>query len=213
MSESLPLGKLPPLLLGQLLAQAPANDPRLLFGPAVGMDCAVLDTGGTQLLVLKSDPITFATDEIGWYLVQVNCNDIATTGGIPRWLMVTALLPQGETTSESVTALTNELFEACRQMNISVIGGHTEITHGLDRPILIGTLIGEVARDKLVTPQGIQPGDRLLLTKGIPIEATAILAREFPHRLEGVLSPARSEERRVGKECLSVCRSRWSPYH
>ena len=23
----------------------------------------------------------------------------------------------------------------------------------------------------------------------------------------------RSEERRVGKECLSVCRSRWSPYH
>src|SRR3546814_13471664 len=26
-------------------------------------------------------------------------------------------------------------------------------------------------------------------------------------------SPARSEERRVGKECVSTCRSRWSPYH
>src|SRR3546814_5880210 len=25
--------------------------------------------------------------------------------------------------------------------------------------------------------------------------------------------PARSEERRVGKECVSTCRSRWSPYH
>ncbi len=190
MSESLPLGKLPPLLLSQLLANAPGSDPRVLLGPSVGMDCAVLDTGGPQLLVLKSDPITFATDEIGWYLVQVNSNDIATTGGVPRWLMVTALLPQGQTTTASVTALTNELFEACRQMNISVIGGHTEITHGLDRPILIGTLIGEVARDQLITPQGIQSGDRLLLTKGIPIEATAILAREFPHRLEGVLSPA-----------------------
>src|SRR3546814_15359652 len=26
-------------------------------------------------------------------------------------------------------------------------------------------------------------------------------------------SPSRSEERRVGKECVSTCRSRWSPYH
>lgn len=190
MSESLPLGKLPPALLRQLLAAAPADDPSVLLGPSMGMDCAVIDNGGSQLLVVKSDPITFATDEIGWYLVQVNSNDIATTGGVPRWLMVTALLPQGQTTPESITSLTSDLFEACRQMDISVIGGHTEITHGLDRPILIGTLIGEVARDQLVTPQGIQEGDRLLLTKGVPIEATAILAREFPHRLEGVLSPA-----------------------
>src|SRR3546814_13424829 len=27
------------------------------------------------------------------------------------------------------------------------------------------------------------------------------------------ISPGRSEERRVGKECVSTCRSRWSPYH
>src|SRR3546814_11271599 len=36
------------------------------------------------------------------------------------------------------------------------------------------------------------------------------------HIQEGILSdanPARSEERRVGKECVSTCRSRWSPYH
>ena len=36
------------------------------------------------------------------------------------------------------------------------------------------------------------------------------------NRLEGELvttSPRRSEERRVGKECTSWCRSRWSPYH
>src|SRR3546814_12694455 len=29
----------------------------------------------------------------------------------------------------------------------------------------------------------------------------------------GVLATSRSEERRVGKECVSTCRSRWSPYH
>src|SRR3546814_8348258 len=30
---------------------------------------------------------------------------------------------------------------------------------------------------------------------------------------EEAASPVRSEERRVGKECVSTCRSRWSPYH
>ena len=32
-------------------------------------------------------------------------------------------------------------------------------------------------------------------------------------RTEYVLNTKRSEERRVGKECLRLCRSRWSPYH
>src|SRR3546814_15841648 len=37
------------------------------------------------------------------------------------------------------------------------------------------------------------------------------LRRRLPPTLR--LRPARSEERRVGKECVSTCRSRWSPYH
>jgi hydrogenase maturation factor len=184
---TLPLGKLPPELLGQLLAAAPVTDPRVLLKPGIGLDCAVLDVGD-KLLVLKSDPITFATDDIGWYLVQVNSNDIATMGAVPRWLMVTMLLPQGKTTAVSLEQISQQLYAACREKDISVIGGHTEITYGIDRPILIGTLIGEVAREKLVTPRGARVGDRILLTKGIPIEGTAILAREFPARLADVLS-------------------------
>jgi hydrogenase maturation factor len=184
---TLPLGKLPPELLGQLLAAAPVTDPRVLLKPGIGLDCAVLDVGD-KLLVLKSDPITFATDDIGWYLVQVNSNDIATMGAVPRWLMVTMLLPQGKTTAVSIEQISQQLYAACREKDISVIGGHTEITYGIDRPILIGTLSGEVAREKLVTPRGARVGDRILLTKGIPIEGTAILAREFPARLADVLS-------------------------
>jgi hydrogenase maturation factor len=189
MSKPLPVGKLPADLLRPLLAKAPQDDPRLLLGPRIGVDCAVLDLGD-RLLVLKSDPITFATGSIGWYLVQVNSNDIATTGAAPRWLLVTALLPEGSTTPELVEEIAGQVYAACAASGISVIGGHTEITHGLDRPILAGTLIGEVARDRLVTPQGMRPGDRLLLTKGVPIEATAILANEFPHRLGDDLSAA-----------------------
>jgi len=191
--ESLPVGKLPPALLARLLRAAPGGDADVLVGPAVGVDCAVVDVGEC-LLVFKSDPITFATSEIGWYLVHVNANDIATTGATPRWLLVTLLLPQGETTADLVDAIGQQIYDACHELEITVIGGHTEITHGLDRPLAIGTLVGQVARERLVTPHGASPGDRLLLTKGVPIEATAILAREFPERLARALSPAELDE-------------------
>jgi hydrogenase expression/formation protein HypE len=140
MRESLPVGKLPLELLQQLLQRAPLADDRVLLGPQVGVDCAVLDLGD-RLLVLKSDPITFATADIGRYLVQVNSNDIATTGAIPRWLLVTALLPENQTSPDLVLAIGEQLAAACQEMGISLIGGHTEITHGLERPILAGTLI------------------------------------------------------------------------
>ncbi len=185
----LPLGKLPVELLAGLLQNAPAGDPRVLYGPGIGMDCAVIDTGGPNLLVLKSDPITFATDEIGWYAVQVNANDIATTGAAPRWMLATLLLPEGGATPALVEKIGAQLFAACREAGIALVGGHTEVTHGVDHPILIGALLGEVARDRLVTPRGVRAGDRVLLTKGIPIEATAILARELPERLAGALTP------------------------
>jgi hydrogenase maturation factor len=176
-------------MLARMLAAAPAQDERLVLGPGVGLDCAVLDLGST-LLVFKSDPITFATDEIGWYAVQVNANDIATTGATPAWFLMTLLLPGDNTDIGLVEQISQQVFKACKSIGVSVIGGHTEITHSLERPIVVGTMIGEVAHGDLITPQGARPGDRLLLTKGVPIEATSILAREFPHKLHGPLSEA-----------------------
>ena len=196
----LPVGKLPPDLLARqlarLLASAPPGDARVLLGPGIGLDCAVLDFG-PRLLVLKSDPITFAVDEIGWYALQVNANDIATTGATPRWFLMTLLLPEGGATEAGVEQIYTQVSLACAEMEVSVIGGHTEITAGLDRPILAGTLIGEVERDRLITPRGARPGDRLLLTKGVPIEATAILGREFPGLLIDTFSATEIESARA----------------
>jgi len=195
MENILAVGKVPASLLERLLARAPVDDPSVLLGPGIGLDCAVVDAG-RNLLVFKSDPITFATDELGSYLVRINANDIATTGAEPRWLLSTLLLPEGRTTPEMVEGIMGQIYAACRELNISVIGGHSEITYGLDRPIIVGSLIGEVPRNELITPKGARPGDRLLLTKGVPIEATAILAREFPERLSHELVPEELEQAR-----------------
>jgi hydrogenase expression/formation protein HypE len=177
MDTRFPLGKLPADVLAQLLERIRPTDPRVVVGPGIGLDAAVLDMG-ERLLVAKSDPITFATDSIGWYAVQVNANDIATTGAAPRWFLATVLLPPSRADAALAEEILTQIHDACTAMSVSLVGGHTEITHGLGRPIVVGAMLGEVTRDKLVTPAGARPGDVLLLTKGIAIEGTAIIARE-----------------------------------
>jgi hydrogenase expression/formation protein HypE len=172
----LPLGKLPADLLATLLSRLP-QDPRVVVGPLVGEDATVIDMGD-RYLVAKTDPITFATDEIGWYAVQVNANDLATTGATPRWFLATVLLPGGLADAALAERIFDQLVAACADLDITLVGGHTEITYGLDRPLVVGTLLGEVEKEALVTTGGAGPGDTVLLTKGVPIEATAIIARE-----------------------------------
>ena len=187
MSANLPLGKIPPELLKQVLSNPPVRDPRLILGPGIGLDCAVVDMGD-RYLVLKSDPITFTSDEIGWYAVQVNANDIATTGAVPKWFLATLLLPESLTTEEDVLRIAEQISQACAALGVSLAGGHTEVTRGVKQPIVAGTMVGEVSREGLITPKGASAGDEILLTKSVPIEATAILARERPEALAGSLS-------------------------
>jgi hydrogenase maturation factor len=141
---------------------------------------------GDRCLVLKTDPITFATDEIGWYAVHINANDIATSCATPKWFLATVLLPAGQATEELARRIMRQMGEACAEIGASLVGGHTEITYGLDRPIVVGQMIGEVPRGHLICTAGARPADLLLLTKGLGIEGAAIVAREKPDRLRAL---------------------------
>ena len=197
------MGKLPAAVLARLLAAHLPVDPRIIVGPRVGEDAAVLDMGD-RYLVAKTDPITFAADAIGWYAVHVNANDVACVGGAPRWFLMTLLLPEGSATAALAEAVFDQVREACCEVGAELVGGHTEITAGLDRPVLVGTMLGEVAKDRLVQTAGARPGDRLLLTKGIAVEGMAVLARERPEALraagvgESTLARVRDFLRRPG---------------
>ena len=173
----LPAGKLPPELLRSLLASLPDGGPSVVVGGAVGEDAAVIDTGAPELLVAKTDPITFVGEDLGRYLLAINSNDLATMGAEPRWLLVTALLPEG-IDSERAERIFEDVGGACRNAGVALVGGHTEITVGLDRPILVGCLLGTVPRDRLVRTSGARPCDSVLLAGGIAIEGTAVLATE-----------------------------------
>ncbi len=170
------IGKFPPELLERLLGSVDSHDPRVVLGPRVGEDAAALDFGD-RLLIAKSDPVTFATDRAGWYAVQVCANDVACTGAIPRWFLATLLVPESFSSVEA-ERLFEDVMESCNALGVTLIGGHSEVTQGIQRPIVMGTMLGEVERDRLITTGGAQEGDSIVVTKGLAIEGTALLARD-----------------------------------
>jgi hydrogenase maturation factor len=178
-TKILKTGKLDIDILKKFLERSVILDPQVVIGPKIGEDAAVIDLGkGTNhYWVVTSDPITFTTEEIGYYGVVVNLNDIATMGAIPKWFLATLLFPEGSE-SRIIEKVFRQVHNACQQFKISWIGGHTEIAPGIEKMILSGHMIGEVKKNKLVTTSGARAGDLLLLVKGICIEGTSIMARE-----------------------------------
>ena len=174
------IGKLDIHLLKKLLEKHTILDPRVVVGPKIGEDAAVIDLGerADHYWVVTSDPITFTTEEIGYYGVVVNVNDIATRGAIPKWFLATLLFPEEEANVDLIEKVFHQIHQACQRFGVSFVGGHTEVTPGIKRTILAGHMIGEVRKERLVTTSGAKDGDLLFLVKGVCIEGTSILARE-----------------------------------
>jgi hydrogenase maturation factor len=193
---SLPPGKLPPQLLAALLTGlAPGRG--VVVGAAPGEDAAVLEIPGhlDRYLVAASDPVTLSV-EPGVFAVGVNANDIAVMGAEPRWLLASVLLPPGSGEVEARSVIEG-LTAGCEALGVDLVGGHTEITPAVNRPVVAATMIGLVAPDDLVTSSGGQPGDRLLLAGPVAVEGTAILATEHEAllRARGVESPILDDAR------------------
>lgn len=178
----LPPGKLPIPILDRLIKTYTILDEKVVVGPSIGEDATAIDLGDSYLL-LKTDPITFVSEDIGLYAVNINANDIATMGGRPKWFLVTLLLPEKGTTEGLAERIFSQISKACKSTGISFCGGHTEITIGIDRPIVIGMMVGEARKDRLIRTGGARAGDDILLTKGIAIEGTSIIAREKENEL------------------------------
>ena len=188
----LTLGKLPIGLLKACIAQRGISDPRVLIGPRFGEDCAVIDIG-EQYLITKTDPITFTAEEIGWYAVHVNANDVATMGARPLWFQTCLLFPPG-TTETTIRQVFLQIDATCQELGIAVTGGHTEVTNAVTRPVVVGDMLGLVAKERLITSGGARPGDLIIMTKTAGIEGTSILAAEKATELRFHLNPALLQE-------------------
>jgi hydrogenase maturation factor len=153
-----------------------ADDRRdVIVGPEIGEDAAAIKTPD-GVLVVATDPITFASDRIGWYAVQINANDVAVMGATPKWFQTCILLPAESPIS--VERIASDISDACAKLDVAVIGGHTEVATGITDPIVVGTMMGAASEDSVIRTGGVKPGDRIIMTKTAGIEATSIIARE-----------------------------------
>ena len=96
------------------------------------------------------------------------------------------------------------IHEAANSINIEVLGGHSEITPAVNKPIISATAIGIADKDKFVTSSGAQPGDAVIVTKALGLEGSAILASDFEQFLKNKVSEKAIEKAQGFIEKISV---------
>jgi len=175
-------GKIPSdVLVRKVFRYRGSKDPSVILGSSIGEDAALVSLDN-KILVLKTDPVTGASSDMGWLAVHINANDVACRGGKPRWFLCDLLLPE-KSDSTLVDTIMSQVDKAARQIEVSVVGGHTEVTPGLTRPIIAGYMVGVVEKGKFVTSSGAKPSDHVIMTKFSAIEGTAVLASDFPEEI------------------------------
>lgn len=173
----LPPGKVPvDILQDVVFKHLGVERKEVVLGPRVGVDGAIVEVGN-KALITSMDPITGALERIGWLAVNVNANDIATFGVRPALFSSCILLPE-HATEKTVHTICEQMDTAAKKLEIAIIGGHCETTPGITHPIIVGSVIGVTEKNHYVTSSGAKPGDSLILTKGVGIEGTAILATD-----------------------------------
>lgn len=174
----------------------------VLIRPKVGEDCAVLKFGD-EGCILSTDPITGSANEIGKLAVHINCNDIASSGGEIVGLMLTILAPEG-TDFDELYQIMSQASEEAKKMNVEIIGGHTEITNAVNQIVVSATAVGREKLENIVATGSGNVGDKIVITKGIGIEGTGIIAFEKAEDLHGVLSPLELSEAQEMLNQISV---------
>lgn len=168
----------------------------------IGEDCAVVNFGEWNC-VLSTDPITGAGKNLGKLAVNINCNDIASSGVEPLGIMVTILAPEG-TKLEEIKELMSEIGEECSRLGIEILGGHTEVTSAVNRMVVSCTVIGKGRKGKTIATGGAQIGDDIIVTKYLALEGTSIIINDMKEKVKHILTHEDINEGRSFINMLSV---------
>lgn len=171
--------------------------PEVLVRAGVGEDCAVIDFGEYEC-VMSTDPITAAVSEIGKLAIHISCNDIASNGIEPVGIMLAVLLPVG-TTENDVEVIMGQAAEAAEACGVEIIGGHTEVTPAVNKPVIVSTAVGRGRRWQSASAENMKVGDYIIMTKSAGLEGTGIIAGDFEDELQRILT---AEEIETAKKLL-----------
>lgn len=170
-----------------ILRRLGAPDPDVLVGPRHGVDVGVVRVADGVALALTADPVfvvpAYGWERAAWFAVHILASDASTSGLPLRWMAVDLNLPP-EITDDELTQLWDAFHRACEGIGVAVVTGHTARYDGCTWPMVGGAVcLASGPEDRYVTPEMARPGDRVVVTKGAAIEATALFAATFPERL------------------------------
>lgn len=198
------IGKVPENVLKRsILKQIKTKRSEVLVGAGVGEDCAAIALEPDEVMVLSTDPITGTTQDIGRWAVMVSANDIASSGAEVIGMLVCAMLPP-DITEPEIREVMEQIEVSCEELHIQVVGGHTEITDAVTRPVLTITGIGKVKKDRLLATKGARPGQDVVVTKWVGLEGTSILAKEREQMLLEKFPRHLIDEAKTYEQMMSV---------
>ncbi len=181
------IGKVPENILKRsVFNQLGSRRRDVILRPGVGEDCCAASAAADEAFVFSTDPITGTDNDIGRLAVHINCNDIASSGAKPIGILVSLILPPGA--SEALLRqIMGEIDEACGELGIEVMGGHTEVSDAVTRPLINITGVGKVKLNALVSTGGLSVGDEIVMTKWAGLEGTSIIANKKAQMLSETL--------------------------
>ena len=174
------IGKLPePVLIRSILKQVKHRRNEVLVGPGVGQDCAVLEVGPDEVLVMSTDPITGTVKDIGSHSIHITANDLAASGAEPVGVMLTIMLPDDvedyfDVEEAELKKMMQDAERICKELDMEILGGHTEITNVVRQPLISVTGVGKIHRSKVLSTAEMKPDQDIVVTKWIGLEATTI---------------------------------------
>ena len=204
--SKLEIGKVPVDILNRIVLDPINNNINkrkdIVVRPSTGEDCSAVDPGG-EICVLSTDPITAAGSNAGYLVVHINCNDAASAGAEPIGMLLTALLPYGST-EEDLKEIVDGAYKAAGEIGIEILGGHTEITEAVNKPVVNGTVIAKTKNRKFISSGGAKTGQHIIMSKWAAIEGTSIIASDYEDKMDGFISKEAIDEAKALASKISV---------
>lgn len=164
-------------LMRSYLRQLKSKRDEVLFGSAIGEDCAALKLGADEIFVLSSNPVIGTGKIQGALAIYSALNNLAASGAEPVGLMVTLLLPENFKESR-LKELAEQMDEVCQAQHIQILGGHTEVTTAVAEPVFSVVSVGKCKEEDLHRAQEAKPGQDIVMTKWIGMEGSVAIVEK-----------------------------------
>jgi hydrogenase maturation factor len=185
-----------------------AARPEVLIGPRVGHDTAIVRVGAGRVMAITTDPLSLVPALGPAASARLACHLLASdawTSGIPPAFATCSFQLPPDLPEATILAYLEAMHAEWQRLSIAVVAGHTGRYEGCDLSIVgAATVIGLGDEGRYLSPGFVQTGDRILVTKGCAIEATAVAAHLFPQRLSAALDEAGLERAKAFLDQVSV---------